>query len=109
LSISSLVGIKIVSQSCNFIFKCGEKQQCSFFGFRDTMTMCRERGELCAFPYSNDDDDDDDDEKPKPAYTPAPKPSSTPVPKPEYTSASNGTNYPHGPDGKKKAGKRKSN
>jgi hypothetical protein len=95
------------------MFKCGEKQQCSFFGFRDTMTMCRERGELCAFPYSNDDDD----EKSKPAYTPAPKPSSTPFPKPEYTSvpkpvytpASNGTNYPHGPDGNKKAGKGKSN
>jgi hypothetical protein len=124
-----------VSQSCNFIFKCGEKKQCSYYGFRDMMTMCKETGELCAWPYSDDEEsgaDDENDyeapkdaEKPKPAYTPAHKPKYTPDPKPEYTPAPkpvytpvppmpepwlpapNSTEYPHGPDGKKKVAKGK--
>jgi hypothetical protein len=31
------------------MFLCGEKKQCTFHGFRDTMTMCKETGEECSW------------------------------------------------------------
>jgi hypothetical protein len=53
-------------QTCNFMFRCGEKRQCQYHGFRETMTMCHEEGEECDWPweYSDDESDLSDDYRP---------------------------------------------
>jgi hypothetical protein len=47
-------------QTCNFMFKCGEKKQCNYYGFRETMTMCHERGEECSWPFFDENGDEYD-------------------------------------------------
>jgi hypothetical protein len=71
------------------MFKCGEKKQCQYYGFRETMTMCHERGEECAWPWLDeysDDDDENEHEHPhdeKPEYPHGGKPEQSHGGKPE--------------------------
>jgi hypothetical protein len=38
------------------MFKCGEKKQCTYHGFRETMTLCKEIGEQCPWPSWSEDE-----------------------------------------------------
>ncbi|KAH7063954.1 hypothetical protein BKA63DRAFT_558396 [Paraphoma chrysanthemicola] len=44
--------------TCDFMFKCGKKKQCSYHGFRETMTLCKEIGEVCQWPSWSEDEYD---------------------------------------------------
>lgn len=42
------------------MYVCGVKKQCSYYGFPETVTTCKEIGEECPWPYGDESDNEDD-------------------------------------------------